>query len=339
MTSKTPAFLLGAGFNADAKVQVGPVYGESIYIGKHEIQCAYPLLGDLAQLCFGLPSPPADKSIEELFHESLETQQFEPLSLLAHALMKADYYLAPRLLPTPGVPSHCYSRFFERFAGAQFLTFNYDSLPEVFLLCHGRWYPHDGYGVPVVAEVAPGHDHVLEQSSASLVLHLHGSLCLYTSTFTFDATPGQQVSWYKKLSEPKFLFDPDSISNLFTPFQRLPPVLGYEPIERRVVAPVPDKSQGLKKEFTDAVYRRAAELVSSSAAPLVAIGYSFNPYDRTSYDTLLRALKSRNNSLLVVSPDAAAIRSRLSYEYPDLQVHVVPSTFKAWAAADFVGAS
>ena len=67
MTSKTPAFLLGAGFNADAKVQVGPVYGESIYIGKHEIQCAYPLLGDLAQLCFGLPSPPAPRALTVSF--------------------------------------------------------------------------------------------------------------------------------------------------------------------------------------------------------------------------------------------------------------------------------
>lgn len=338
MTSKTSVFLLGAGFNADAKPQVGPVYGESIYIGTHEIQCAYPLLGDLAQLCFDLPSPPADRSIEELFHESLEAHQFEPLRRLAHALMKADYYLASRLLPTSGVPPHCYSRFFERFGGAQFLTFNYDSLPEVFLLRHGQWYPHDGYGVPVVAEVASGHDHVLEQSSASLVLHLHGSLCLYTSTFTFEPTPGDRVSWYKKLPQPKFLFDPDSISNLFTPFQRLPPVLGYEPIERRVVAPVPDKSHGLKKDFTDAVYLRAAELVSSSAVLLVAIGYSFNPHDRTSYDSLLSALKSRNNSLLVVSPDADAIRSRLSHEYPGLQVHAVPSTFKAWADADFVGA-
>ena len=57
-----PLFLLGAGFNADAKSEVGPVFGESIYIGWHEVECGYPLLADLWRICFGLDNPPADAS-------------------------------------------------------------------------------------------------------------------------------------------------------------------------------------------------------------------------------------------------------------------------------------
>lgn len=331
-------FLLGAGFNADAKSEVGPVYGESIYIGKHEIHCAYPLLGDLAQVCFDLSSPPVDKSIEGLFQESLAKREFEPLRRLTHSVMKSDYYLVPRLLPSPGAAPNSYSKFFTRFRGSQFLTFNYESLPELFLLRQGDWYPHDGYGMPVIAEVAAGHDHLFGRSSISLVLHLHGSLCLYTSSFTFETTPGESVAWYKTLPTPKFLFDPDSISPLFTPLQRLPPVLGYEPIERRVVAPVPDKTEGLRKEFSDSVYGRAAEVLATSTMPLVTIGYSFNPHDRASYQPILSTLRSRNSKLVLVCPDAAAIHTRLSSEYPDLQVEAIPNTLKSWADADFPGA-
>jgi hypothetical protein len=38
-------FLLGAGFNIDATREAGPVYGNSIYIGQHQINCGYPLVG------------------------------------------------------------------------------------------------------------------------------------------------------------------------------------------------------------------------------------------------------------------------------------------------------
>jgi len=45
-----PLFLIGAGFNADAAQEVGPVHGTSIYIGGYQIDCGYPLV--LMQLAF-----------------------------------------------------------------------------------------------------------------------------------------------------------------------------------------------------------------------------------------------------------------------------------------------
>ncbi len=34
-------FLLGAGFDIDATREAGPVYGNSIYIGHHKIDCSW----------------------------------------------------------------------------------------------------------------------------------------------------------------------------------------------------------------------------------------------------------------------------------------------------------
>jgi hypothetical protein len=36
-------------------------------IGRYQIECGYPLVGDTLRLCFGLDVPPAGKSIEDLF--------------------------------------------------------------------------------------------------------------------------------------------------------------------------------------------------------------------------------------------------------------------------------
>lgn len=138
------AVLLGAGFNADAKAQAGPIDGYSIYNGRHEIQCGYPLASDLAELCFGIDRPPAGRSIEDLFQEAQEAQNAEPMRHLAEVLMKADYYLPAKLIPAFGARSNPYASFFDRFADCHFITFNYDSLPELFLLNEGtlvspRW--------------------------------------------------------------------------------------------------------------------------------------------------------------------------------------------------------
>ncbi len=329
--------LLGAGFNADAKAQVGPVFGHSIYIGRHEIQCGYPLASDLARVCFGIDQPPTGRSIEDLFYGAQQSGDLEPMRRLADVLMKADYYLPERLIPALGAPQNPYSSFFDRFVNSHFLTFNYDSLAELFLLHRERWYPHDGYGVPVAAELAAGAEDIRKRSSPSLVLHLHGSLCVYTSTFTFEKSPGDRVAWYTPREEPKFLFDPDSIGLPFTPFARSPLVLGYPRPERRVVAPVPDKTEGLTKEFIASVYQRAAEVLRSSLA-LVVVGYSFNPHDASSYAPILAAAASRGLPVVVVSPDAREVEARVAPDYPGSSFEPVPRTFVAWAEAGFPGA-
>ncbi len=53
--------------------------------------------------------------------------------------MEADYYVAWKLATTENRNS--YQRFFEYFDEANFLTFNYDSLPEIFLSRKDRWFP------------------------------------------------------------------------------------------------------------------------------------------------------------------------------------------------------
>src|SRR5438477_9053584 len=140
-------FLLGAGFNIDATREAGPFYGNSIHIGVHQIDCNYPLVADVLKLCFGLDKTPDGKSIEDLFSEALQTGNYKPMETLVDRLMGADYYIAQRLATAESLNS--YQRFFDCFKSAQFLTFNYDSLPEIFLSPTGRWFPEDGYGVPV----------------------------------------------------------------------------------------------------------------------------------------------------------------------------------------------
>lgn len=330
-----PVFIFGAGFNGDAVREPGPIFGTSIYVGEYRIDCGYPLVADAARLCFGLDGIPSDKSIEELFADALERHDLSPVNKLAQRIMEADYRLAARLACSKD--SNCYRQFFETFAASHFLTFNYDSLPETFLFRMGRWYPHDGYGMPVKTEVLPGADEFLGRKSTSLVLHLHGSFCLYTSEFEKQRKSGDRIAWLTPREQPLYLFDPDSISSNFAPFRRVSPTNGYEPIDSRVIAPIPDKAQGLKEAFMRETYHQALGLVRSSGT-LVAIGYSFNDHDRTSYQPVLEALvDSRDRKLLVVSPDADKLRRKLEVQYSPLNVEAIDETFKGWVATSFRG--
>ena len=74
-----------------------------------------------------------------------------------------------------------------------------------------------------------------------------------------------------------------SIPSSFSPFRRRP---GDFDIEDRIIAPVTDKSEGLKQDFVRAAYRKACGFVRASGT-VVAIGYSFNPHDQGSYRQLL----------------------------------------------------
>jgi hypothetical protein len=66
---------------------------------------------------------------------------------LSNRLMEADYRLATCL--SSSEQSNCYQKCFTTFARSNFVTFNHDCLPEIFLHRAKRWYPLDGYGVPV----------------------------------------------------------------------------------------------------------------------------------------------------------------------------------------------
>src|SRR5690606_13250181 len=121
-----------------------------------------------------------------LFHEAEQGGNSDPMRRFADLLMAADEYSVQRLVPYFGAADNCYSRFFERFSRSQFLTFNYDSLAELFLLRENTWYPRDGYGIPIDLDLHPTVENVEMTRSMSLVLHLHGTLCIYASNFALD---------------------------------------------------------------------------------------------------------------------------------------------------------
>jgi hypothetical protein len=317
-----PTFIIGAGFNANAAEEAG----------RQQLESGYPLVGDTLRLCFDLPEIPEGKSIEDLFSDALERRDFGPITKLADRLRYADYYIARDL--ASGQRPNCYQRFFQRFAGSHILTFNYDAFPETFLFRLGCWYPHDGYGVRVIAHLPPGNEHFAERKSSTLVLHLHGSLCIRTSEYEARRKPGEAIAWLTERDEPRYAFDPSSISANFTPFDR---DVGADDVEDRIIAPVPDKSRGLREAFIKDTYTKAESLVRDSDI-LVSIGYSFNPHDRASYQRVLHALgESRGRRLLVVSPDAGTIARAIRPGFPNLSIEPLDATFKQWVAASFPG--
>lgn len=317
-------FLIGAGFNVDAATEAGPIYGD----------CSYPLILDTARLCFDLSAVPTGRSLEDLFSEALARGDYSPVEKLADSLMKADYYLAHRLALSD--KPNCYRTFFEMAVGSHFLTFNYDSLPETFLIRMGCWFPKDGYGMSVDVGMPLNSEKSISQESTSLVLHLHGSLCLYTTEFEVHRNPGDPMALLRP-SVPRYTFDPDAISTNFAPYGRITPRLGHKPVERRVIAPVRNKAQGLREAFVRQTYDKALDLVRSSGN-LVAIGYSFNTHDHASYRPILKALsETAQHNLLVVSPQARQVAERLRAEYPNLFVEAIEDTLRNWAAGSFRG--
>jgi len=113
-----PTFILGAGFNVDANTEAGPIFGESLYVGRYQIECGYPLVGEILNLCFGLQVLPAGKSIEDLFAEAHERRDYGPMTKLADRLREADFRIATRLASDK--KRNCYRKFFEAFGSSTF---------------------------------------------------------------------------------------------------------------------------------------------------------------------------------------------------------------------------
>ncbi len=322
-----PLFLLGAGFNADAAKEAGLIY--SPY--NERIDAGYPLGAETVRLCFGLRSLPEGKFFEDLFADALESKNFGPLDRLAERLYHADYHLAHGLASAN--TSNCYRRFFEKFTDANFLTFNCDSLPETFLFKMEKWYPHDGYGVRVEARVPVVQSNLPRYKSASHVLHLHGSLCIRTSESEIVGNPSGGALVVPR-EHPLYTFDPSSISANF--HGRHYRHAGFDPVRDRVIAPIPDKGEELKRAFVRESYTRALAMVCA-AENLVAIGYSFSPYDQVSYGKVLKALTEAHRKLVLVSPEARKLEARLRCEYASLEIEPVEKGFASWVAASFPG--
>ncbi len=330
------AFILGAGFGCDAGPVVGPIRAESLE-GPFEITCNYPLMRDLAAICYPDLTEPC-VSIEQWFQASIDGGDGSPLRRLYDTLMMADYYLAGSLASASSEshPKNPYRDFFCRFQDADFVTFNYDAFVEAHLYCRGSWYPHDGFGVPLIVGARPGMSAIVPSGpSRSLVLHLHGSLCVYESPFAVSPADVRGVRWLVKKPETEFAFDPHSIARLFHPWRRPSSVFPmWIPLEQRVIAPVPEKATGRRGSFAASVRSRALEVLKT-AERVIAVGYSFNAADQGSYDALLRD-GVHNQPLFVVSPDSRRLVRQLGARYPHLRLQVVPQRFREWADGGFL---
>lgn len=325
-----PLFLLGAGFNKDAKKEAGEIEG---------VDCGYPLLQELYKTCFPDNEIKSSISIEELFANEIKRRNYKPLKILYDTIMKADYYIANKLLLDKQCSKNCYSKFFNDFQQSSFLTFNYDSLPETFLLRLGSWFPHDGYGVPVEIgfnwSIGIDENKIKEhlaKNSKSFVLHLHGSLCIYIKDFEIEN------NLIKIKDNPIFKFNPNSIGNNYHPYEGAQLDPSYSPnIEERVIAPIPDKSNDLKNDFIKQMYAKARELLTNTNK-IVVIGYNFSINDKSSYYPLLEHVsKKRNGKILIVSPSASEIKNRLKNEYLSIEWLSVDATFKEWVDSDYDG--
>lgn len=327
-----PTFILGAGFNMDATAEAGPLFADSLYVGRYRIDCNYPLVGDTLRLCFGLGRMPNGKSIEDLFAEAEQSGNHEPITALAQRLRYADFRIAQELASRKA--TNLYREFFSRFKHSQFLTFNYDSLPETFLFRLGCWHPQDGYGVRVHAPGSPCSEESIPQPSRALVLHLHGSLCIRADEYEARSKSGETMRMLTKRKAPLYTFAPASIAGNFP---GLASGSGSDDVHDRVIAPIPDKTPALNAPFISDTYTKAEALVRDSNI-LVTIGYSFSPHDRVSYQRLLRALgDSSGRKLLLVSPDAGTVAKAIRPSFPKLSIEPLESTFKQWVNASFSG--
>jgi hypothetical protein len=322
--SQPIAFIIGAGFNQDAAV-----YGDGI---------GYPLVIDLARECFEGPIDP--DHVEEAFQNALSHQPYgkdHPLEKLRYLIMRADYKIGPELCRRVGDAGNPYVTFLRKFASASFLSFNYDVLLELLLFRLGAWRPDDGFGVRIRAQLKPTGGGAscspvdgLPDRSSSSVLHLHGSYSIYPGEFDYvqkSAGATNRIDIQAR-EEPYFVFD----HYLFPPFAGATPGLDYVPVQARVIAPIPDKAEGLKAAFVQKVYEKAVDLLQRSKR-VAALGYRFNERDAESYRPLLEAIAG--GSILVVSPDADESVRRLILEYPNIAWTPLARRFAEWAALGF----
>jgi len=332
--SQTPLFLIGAGFNADARREAGSIRGQSLYIGDFEIDCRYPLLTDLGPLCFPHTDEPiAHGDVEELLAAALDQRDFAPLERLCSSLLKADYYLAPRLLGRNANPNP-YAQFLTRFPNSHFLTFNYDAFLEYGLFVREAWEPGSGFGIPVAYDLGFTAAPYRPAETRVHVIHLHGSLMVYTRDFTVSRPDDAGTRWLEMQDPPDFMFDPYSLGNLFYPLSRVEGQMGYSPrIHERVIAPVPEKANELKGAFVQGSRQKALDLLGQHSC-LVSIGYAWNPSDQGTYRALLSSVPD-GGRVVIVSPDADSLVDRLCRDYPSLTWSPHSVGFSEWSRAGF----
>lgn len=266
----------------------------------------YPLVRDLAPVCFGISEVPRGTSIEQLFQRAIDAGDTTPVEKLIDELMKADYYLTQ-------TTDHLISEFVDAFPSSSFASFNYDGLLEITLLKKGRWRPDDGFGLPVSASLRSTYPPAPTRST-QFVYHLHGSLYLYSKDFETTAPDSSGTRWIRPRPQPQFVFDPDSLAHRFLPFGPAPQDLQYTYPRGRIIAPVPAKAREYDSAFVKSAFVATNAAIATSDL-VVVIGFSFNPIDEAIFSTLLQNIYRNNKKLLLIDPNAGEIAHRLRHDY------------------------
>lgn len=336
-----PVFLLGAGFNLDANSllpssdvsEPGRVVGLTHECPKpwelEPLPLRYPTVTELVRSCFG-PDVDLAQGTEKLFTEAYSRSDWVVLCRLTEMLQGADHYIGTVLSGQDSV----YARFFSAFPDATFISYNYDCLVELFLQAQGIWNPQSGFGVKAEAyrpNFPDGLEPLGDLGPSIEVIHVHGSLYLYPVNSDLGPPDRDGTRWLSIRSQPRFIFDPDTLASSFPRYSRPAPGHGYAIPEERFVPPIADKAESIEQDYYKILFGRAAEQAHKSSR-LIAIGYSFAVSDRLSFDPFLRDLFSRSGSLLVVSPSAQDISMRLRHDYDTYspRIESLPMTFSQW---------
>ena len=122
---------------------------------------------------------------------------------MTNSIMKADYYLlGPDNTTESLVP---YYQLLQKFPHSPILTFNYDGMVELLFHKERKWNLTDGFGVKVDYEQARRSDRTkTNKKSERKILHLHGSLYVYSVEFQFSLPDNDGTQWMSEKDPPKF---------------------------------------------------------------------------------------------------------------------------------------
>jgi hypothetical protein len=328
-TGASTVFIVGAGFSLEANAT------RSSWAIERSV--TYPTLADLAETCF---TPPVRlEDVEREFKSRYWRRKQKALRKLADLIGAADREIGRVEARSP---ESVYHRLLNVYPSSHFISFNYDSLLELVLTQRREWFPHDGFGIRVEVGHSSAQGPISAPSqSKHIVMHLHGSIRLYSSILEFHN------GWLSSRPTPLSFYDPGDLEFWLGPFSRVTPDMirkkwraRYEPPEDRFIPPVPNKGEfvqapGFTGHFPGILKR--AQTMLSKAQGVIAIGYRFADSDSESWLPLLQTIVTAEITLLIVAPDAHEIVTRLANRVTNLRVRGIGTTLGGWTNSGFKG--
>ena len=200
--------------------------------------------------------------------------------------------------------------------GDVIITFNYDTLPERFLLKSSKWCPGDGYGFGPNLERECLRASISKPTSTVKILKLHGSV----GWLSGGHLPENKITLSNKLLEGFGL-----IPRTDRDWDDLP--------KRVMLAPSFVKIFEHPEYYN--LWSQAAQALRD-AEDVVVIGYSLPEADGAAVALVTGALQSKRSRLLVVDPAADELRERYKMVTGG-RVSTVKEGFAKWADDCFTG--